>query len=137
MPSAPRNRKSTTCCIAGRNSAAVHCRRAAENQYAGKRCTRSAGLTLGYGEPHCNRLCGGSQRDAKTLQSGSEDIEVRSCEAKAKLSELLRGVKGGNRYTITLHGVPVADLVPPQDSKPSSVSASTICSRLYEHASWC
>jgi antitoxin (DNA-binding transcriptional repressor) of toxin-antitoxin stability system len=51
------------------------------------------------------------------------NIEVRSCEAKAKLSELLRGVKGGNRYTITLCGVPVADMVPPQDSKLSSVSA--------------
>jgi prevent-host-death family protein len=33
-------------------------------------------------------------------------------DAKAKLSELLQEVKQGQRYTITLRGVTVADLVP-------------------------
>jgi prevent-host-death family protein len=40
------------------------------------------------------------------------NIEVGSYEAKTKLPELLRGVQAGNRYTITLRGEAVADLVP-------------------------
>lgn len=44
-------------------------------------------------------------------------IEVGSYEAKTKLPELLRGVQGGNRYTITLRGEAVADLIPAQDNK--------------------
>ncbi len=44
-------------------------------------------------------------------------IEVGSYEAKTKLPELLRGVQVGNRYTITLRGEPVADLVPAQGNK--------------------
>mgnify|MGYP003395545986 CR=1 FL=1 len=43
--------------------------------------------------------------------------EVGSFDAKAKLSALLREVERGQRYTITLRGRPIADLVP-------SVSAS-------------
>ena len=39
-------------------------------------------------------------------------IEIGSSEAKTKLSELLRRVQGGARYTITLRGKPVAELVP-------------------------
>jgi prevent-host-death family protein len=38
--------------------------------------------------------------------------EIGAFDAKAKLSELLREVKQGQRFTITLRGVPVADLVP-------------------------
>ena len=38
--------------------------------------------------------------------------KVGSFDAKAKLSELLREVQAGRRYTITLRGRPVADLVP-------------------------
>ena len=38
--------------------------------------------------------------------------EIGAFDAKAKLSELLRAVKHGQRYTITLRGVPVADLIP-------------------------
>lgn len=45
------------------------------------------------------------------------NIEVGSYEAKTKLPELLRGIQAGNRYTITLRGEPVADLVPAQGSK--------------------
>ncbi len=38
--------------------------------------------------------------------------EIGSFNAKAQLSELLREVKRGQRFTITLRGRPVADLVP-------------------------
>lgn len=44
-------------------------------------------------------------------------IEVGSYEAKTKLPELLRGVQSGKRYTITLRGEAVADLVPAQNSQ--------------------
>jgi prevent-host-death family protein len=37
---------------------------------------------------------------------------IGAFDAKAKLSELLQEVKQGQCYTITLRGVPVADLVP-------------------------
>jgi antitoxin (DNA-binding transcriptional repressor) of toxin-antitoxin stability system len=40
------------------------------------------------------------------------NIEVGSYEAKTKLPELLRGIQAGNRYTITLRGKAIADLVP-------------------------
>ncbi|NDP39000.1 MAG: type II toxin-antitoxin system prevent-host-death family antitoxin [Rhodoferax sp.] len=43
-------------------------------------------------------------------------IEVGSYEAKTKLPELLRGVQAGKRYTITLRGEAVAELVPAQDN---------------------
>jgi antitoxin (DNA-binding transcriptional repressor) of toxin-antitoxin stability system len=52
------------------------------------------------------------------------NIEVGSYEAKTKLPELLRGVQGGNRYTITLRGEAVADLVPPQGSKLPEAAAA-------------
>jgi antitoxin (DNA-binding transcriptional repressor) of toxin-antitoxin stability system len=45
------------------------------------------------------------------------NIEVGSYEAKTRLPELLRGILAGNRYTITLRGQAVADLVPAQESK--------------------
>ena len=38
--------------------------------------------------------------------------EVGAFDAKAKLSELLRAVQLGERYTITVRGKPVADLTP-------------------------
>ena len=38
--------------------------------------------------------------------------EIGSYDAKTKLPELLREVQAGRRYTITLRGKPVADLVP-------------------------
>lgn len=38
--------------------------------------------------------------------------EVGSFDAKTKLPELLRAVQAGRRFTITLRGKPVADLVP-------------------------
>ncbi len=47
------------------------------------------------------------------------NIEVGSYEAKTKLPELLRGIQAGNRYTITLRGEAVADLVPAQGNNNS------------------
>ncbi|MDP2956066.1 MAG: type II toxin-antitoxin system prevent-host-death family antitoxin [Longimicrobiales bacterium] len=38
--------------------------------------------------------------------------EIGSFEAKTQLSRLLREVERGRRYTITLRGRPVADLIP-------------------------
>ena len=52
------------------------------------------------------------------------NIEVGSYEAKTKLPELLRGVQGGNRYTITLRGEAVADLVPAVGSKTIDAGAA-------------
>lgn len=39
--------------------------------------------------------------------------DVGAYEAKTHLPALLRRVEGGERITITRHGVPVAELVPP------------------------
>lgn len=51
-------------------------------------------------------------------------IEVGSFDAKAKLSQLLREVQLGHRYTITLRGRPVADLVPSERAKGQSAHAA-------------
>lgn len=45
------------------------------------------------------------------------NIEVGSYEAKTKLPELLRGIQAGHRYTITLRGEAVANLVPVEGNK--------------------
>jgi prevent-host-death family protein len=52
------------------------------------------------------------------------NIEVGSYEAKTKLPELLRGVQAGKRYTITLRGEAVADLVPAQENMHSDAVAA-------------
>ncbi|MDD5296052.1 MAG: type II toxin-antitoxin system prevent-host-death family antitoxin [Rhodocyclaceae bacterium] len=52
------------------------------------------------------------------------NIEVGSYEAKTKLPELLRGVQVGKRYTITLRGEAVADLVPVEGGKHSDAVAA-------------
>ncbi len=52
------------------------------------------------------------------------NIEVGSYEAKTKLPELLRGIQAGSRYTITLRGEAVADLVPAQSNKQSEATAA-------------
>jgi antitoxin (DNA-binding transcriptional repressor) of toxin-antitoxin stability system len=54
------------------------------------------------------------------------NIEVGSYEAKTKLPELLRGIQAGHRYTITLRGEAVADLVPAQGNKGSDAAAAVI-----------
>ncbi len=52
------------------------------------------------------------------------NIEVGSYEAKTKLPELLRGIQAGNRYTITLRGEAVADLLPTQGNKQTDAIAA-------------
>lgn len=47
--------------------------------------------------------------------------EIGAFDAKAKLSELLRQIKLGQRYTITVRGRPIADLVPSESSSQSQV----------------
>jgi prevent-host-death family protein len=49
------------------------------------------------------------------------EAEIGSFEAKAKLSQLLREVERGQRYTITVRGRPVADLVPHRGAGPADV----------------
>jgi prevent-host-death family protein len=51
-------------------------------------------------------------------------IAVGSYKAKTKLPELLRGVQTGKRYTITLRGKAVADLVPPQGGQRSDAATA-------------
>lgn len=52
------------------------------------------------------------------------NIQVGSYEAKTKLPELLRGIQAGNRYTITLRGEAVADLVPADSTKQLDAEAA-------------
>jgi antitoxin (DNA-binding transcriptional repressor) of toxin-antitoxin stability system len=52
------------------------------------------------------------------------NIEVGSYEAKTKLPELLRGIQAGNRYTITLRGEAVADLLPAKGNKHTDAVAA-------------
>lgn len=51
------------------------------------------------------------------------NLEIGSYEAKTKLPELLRGVQSGHRYTITLRGEPVADLVPAASARHADAAA--------------
>jgi prevent-host-death family protein len=52
------------------------------------------------------------------------NIEIGSYEAKTKLPELLRGVQSGNRYTITLRGEAIADLIPASAAQENDVVAA-------------
>lgn len=65
------------------------------------------------------------------------NIEVGSYEAKTKLPELLRGIQTGNRYTITLRGEAVAELVPAESSKRSDTVAAVdeMLSFMRDHSS--
>lgn len=49
--------------------------------------------------------------------------QVGVYEAKTQLPRLLARVRRGERITITRHGVPVAELVPPAGGRPQSVDA--------------
>jgi prevent-host-death family protein len=49
---------------------------------------------------------------------------IGACEARTRLPELLRQVKAGKRFTITIRGKAVADLVPSESSKPKDKSAA-------------
>lgn len=50
--------------------------------------------------------------------------EIGSFDAKTRLPEILRAVEKGQRYTITLRGKPIADLVPSESAKRSDVAAA-------------
>ena len=52
------------------------------------------------------------------------NLEIGSYEAKTKLPELLRGVQAGKRYTITLRGEPIADLIPAEGAKQADAAAA-------------
>lgn len=54
------------------------------------------------------------------------NLEIGSYEAKTKLPELLRGVQAGKRYTITLRGEPIADLVPAERSRGGDATAAAV-----------
>ncbi|HAN56936.1 MAG TPA: prevent-host-death protein [Betaproteobacteria bacterium] len=51
-------------------------------------------------------------------------IEIGSYKAKTKFAELLRGVSLGNRYTITLRGKAVAELIPSETAQKRDVAAA-------------
>jgi prevent-host-death family protein len=50
--------------------------------------------------------------------------EVGTCEAKARLPELLSQVQQGHRFTITRRGVPVAQLIPVEQNARSNAAAA-------------
>ncbi|TAL56929.1 type II toxin-antitoxin system Phd/YefM family antitoxin [Pandoraea sp.] len=50
--------------------------------------------------------------------------EIGSFDAKARLSELLREVRHGQRYTITSRGQPVADLIPSESATQLDVKTA-------------
>jgi hypothetical protein len=54
------------------------------------------------------------------------NIEVGSYEAKTKLPELLRGVRLGKRYTITIKGEAIAELIPLGTSQNNEVAAAVV-----------
>jgi prevent-host-death family protein len=56
-------------------------------------------------------------------------IEIGSYDAKTKLPELLRQVQAGRRYTITLRGKPVADLVPSEQARRADTLAAVAAMR--------
>jgi prevent-host-death family protein len=49
---------------------------------------------------------------------------IGAFEAKAQLSRLLRAVEQGERFTITMRGKPVADLVPHRSGSSQSLAAA-------------
>ncbi|GHT91275.1 hypothetical protein FACS1894185_4500 [Betaproteobacteria bacterium] len=52
------------------------------------------------------------------------NIEIGSYEAKTRLPELLRNIQTGLRYTITLRGEAIADLVPTESHKNADAKAA-------------
>jgi prevent-host-death family protein len=58
--------------------------------------------------------------------------EIGAFDAKAKLSELLRAVGQGQRYTITVRGKPVADLVPSKTAAQADVHAAVAAMRAFK-----
>lgn len=59
---------------------------------------------------------------------------VGAYEAKTKLPELLRGVQAGRRYTITLRGEAIAELVPAATSRQGDTDAVERMKRFMKEA---
>jgi len=55
---------------------------------------------------------------------------IGSFDAKAKLSQLLAAVQKGERFTITLRGRPIADLVPSETARPHAAEAVAALRRM-------
>lgn len=51
-------------------------------------------------------------------------IEIGAFDAKAKLSALLREVEQGKRFTITVRGKPIADLVPSESANYEEIQSA-------------
>lgn len=51
-------------------------------------------------------------------------IEIGAFDAKSKLSYLLQEVRQGKRYTITVRGKPIADLVPSESADHPNIQAA-------------
>ena len=58
--------------------------------------------------------------------------KIGAFDAKAKLSELLRAVALGQRYTITVRGKAVADLVPSETAAHYDVHAAVASMRAFK-----
>ena len=54
----------------------------------------------------------------------SLDASIGAFEAKAQLSRLLRAVEQGQRFTISVRGKPVADLIPHRADATEAVAAA-------------
>lgn len=50
--------------------------------------------------------------------------EIGAFDAKAKLSQLLQEVKRGQRFTITVRGQPIADLIPSENIAEQDINAA-------------
>lgn len=59
------------------------------------------------------------------------DSTVGAFEAKAQLSRLLRAVEQGERFTITVRGKPVADLIPHRDPRQAEIAAAVAALRAF------
>ncbi len=59
------------------------------------------------------------------------NTEIGSYDAKTKLPELLREVQAGQRFTITLRGKPVADLVPAKGVGEGELQAAIAAMQAY------
>jgi len=57
---------------------------------------------------------------------------VGAFDAKSQLSVLLRAVRMGQRYTITVRGEPVADLIPSGTAAPHDASAAIAAMRAFK-----
>lgn len=62
------------------------------------------------------------------------NLEIGSYEAKTRLPELLRAVQAGQRYTITLRGKPVADLVPVEGARQADAVTAVEAMRQFMRA---